>query len=233
MTVIATYSRTGGRLPEDDERLEIDDDGAWRLRRTMGGPRVGTFAGHLGDGRRRELDAALASAADAPPPKPTRVARDAAREAVRAGEAVVDLAAGRDVNGPWRPLLGLLRTWSEALATPDDAEAALELRLEPDGPVLARLGAAELRTWPATLHVEAYARDADGVVVERASAGPGVEPEGPRGEVLTTTAGWTLAPELPRAVAEPAGGTQEAWAWLDVAGPDGPVRVRLVARRDG
>lgn len=233
MTVITTYLRTGGRPPEDDEQLDIHDDGAWRLRRTMGGARVGTFAGHLDEERRRELGAALASAEGAHPPEAEVAARDAAREAVRAGEARIDLAAGRDIDGPWRPLLELLRRWSGALATADDAEAALELRLEPDGPILARLGAAELRTWPATLHVDVYARDADGVVVGRASAGPGVEPEGPRGEVLTTTSGWMLAPELPRAIQEPASGTLEAWAWLDITGPDGPVRARLVARRGG
>ncbi len=233
MTVVASYQRTGGRPPEDDEWLEIHDDGAWNLRRTMGGPRVGTFAGLLDDERRRELGDALASATGAHPPEAELAARDAAREAVRAGDGAIDLAAGRDVDGPWRPLLELLRTWSEALATADDAEAALELRLEPDGPVLARLGTAELRMWPATLHLEAYARDADGVVVDRASAGPGVEPEGPRGEVLTTTAGWTLAPELPRAVAAPESGAFEAWAWLDIAGPDGRVRARLVASRVG
>lgn len=229
MTLDAAYSRTGGRPPEDDERLEIDDDGAWRLRRTMGGPRVGTFAGRLDDAQRRELDEAMTSAAGGPGPAPATVAPDAAREAVEAGDASIGLAAGGDVAGAWRPLVELLRGWSETLAASDVAEAALELRLGPDGPVLERLGAADLRVWLASLHVDAYARDADGVVVERASAGPGVEPEVARGEATTTNRGWSMAPDLPRTVAAPAGGTLEAWAWIDVDGPDGPRRVRLVA----
>jgi hypothetical protein len=231
MSVIAAYSRTGGRPPEDDEHLEIDDDGAWRLRRTMGGPRIGTFAGRLADDARAELGAALAGTAADAGPVPERTPPDAARERVVAGKTSIGLAAGRDVAGAWGPLVELLRGWSDDLASADDAEAALELRLDDDGPLVTRLGAGDLRAWPASLHVDLYARDADGLVTGHAAAGPGVEPETSRGEAVVTGPGWTMAAPLPRVVDAPEGGTLQAWAWLDVDAPDGPVRARLVASR--
>ena len=232
MPVIASYARRGGRPPEDDERLEIDDDGSWRLLRTMGGARVGTFAGRLTPDRRRRLAAAIDEAVGAAPPTaPARPLRDAAHEAFRAGRASLGIPAGQRVDDGWAPLARLLRQWSGSLASARDAEGALELRLAPEGPVLARNGDAPLRLWPATVRIDLYARDGDGVIVDRAGVGPGDAGEGPRGEPMTTGPGWMLALAVPRLPAAPPGGRLEAWVSLDVDGPDGPASVRLVESR--
>lgn len=236
-----SYARSGGRPPADDERLEIAADGEWRLWRTLGGSRVGSFRGRLSADRRRRLEAALvalaaASPESAPESSARRAGPDAAHEGFRAGRRHLGVPSGGPVRGPWAPLARLLRGWNEAL-TADVAGAAAALELVPGRPgqlpQLARLGSDPLRVWPATLHVEAYARNADGVVVDRVSAGAGVITEGPRGDAVATGAGWSLPLPLPRTAAVPEGGTLETWAWLDVEGPDGVVRARPVAGEPG
>ena len=238
MTV--SYARSGGRPPADDERLEIAADGAWHLWRTLGGPRAGSFRGRLSADRRRRLEAALdalasAPAAGAPGPSALRPRPDGAHEGFRAGRRHLGVPSGEPVRGSWAPLARLLRGWSEALAA-DVAGAAAALELVPGGagqPRLARVGSELLSVWPGTLHIDAYARNADGVVVDRVSAGAGVVAEDPRGDAVATSAGWSLPLPLPRTPAVPAGGTLETWAWLDVEGPDGVVRARLVAGEPG
>jgi len=232
MQVIAAYQRTGGRPPVDDERLEIDADGTWRLWRTMGGARVGAFAGRLSADQRRRLAAALEStAASQGAALPARSGRDAAHERFSAGRRTLRIVAGQPVGSGWKALARLLWRWTDSLASVRGAEAALELELAPSGPVLVRRGSAELRTWPATLHVDVYARASSGVIVDRASRGPGSVSDAASGEALTTGSGWSLPLVLPRAIDAPAGGQLEVWAWLDVDGPDGTVRVRMVASR--
>lgn len=238
MGTTVSYTRSGGRPPADDERLEIAADGEWRLWRTLGGSRVGSFRGRLSADRRRRLEAALEaiSSAGTRKPSPSRPRPDAAHEAFRAGRRRLDVPSGEPVGGSWAPLVRLLRRWSEAL-TAEVTGAAAALELVPGGsgqpPHLARLGSDPLRAWPATLHVEAYARNADGVVVDREPAGAGIIAEGSRGEPVSTGAGWSVALSLPRVPAVPAGGTLETWVWLDVEGPDGAVRARLVAGEPG
>ena len=228
MTVIAAYERTGGAPPADDERLEIDADGGWRLWRTMGGERVGSFAGRLSADRRRRLASAIGGASDAgAAPTPSRPRPDAAQEAFRAGRHTLGLSAGRPVEGGWAALVSLLRRWSESLAAVAAAEAALSVELLASGPVLTRAGRAPLRVWPATLRVDVYARDEDGIVTGRSSLGSGDE-DAPRGDAITTDAGWWLPIEGAQLPPVPAGGRLEAWVWLDIEGPDGTVTARLV-----
>lgn len=234
MTVLASYLRAGGLPPADDERLEIDEDGGWTLWRTMGGPLVGAFAGGLDTGRCRRLEAAVDAVAgnDAgavgsrasrrPPP-------DGAQESFTAGERRLDLAASEPPPGDWASLVRMLRDWSTSLAVPAGAAAALELRVDDDLPVLERHGTDHLVVWPATLRVEVYARDGDGIVLGRVTAGAEPDEAVDRGEPLTTGPGWSLDVDVPRLPVVPDGGRLEAWVWLDVAGPDGPVRVRLVS----
>lgn len=238
MALYASYLRTGGIPPADDERLDVDEDGGWTLWRTMGGSFVGAFEGRLDRGRRRRLDEAVeatdAAGADtgpggrAPrrPPPP-----DAGQEAFTAGERRIDLAAGARPPAGWDRLVRLLRDWSTSLAAPAGAAAALELRMDDELPVLVRHGPGHLVVWPATLRVEAYARDADGIVRDRVTAGAAADGGVDRGEPLTTGPAWSLDVDVPRLPVVPTGGRLEAWAWLDVAAPDGPVRVRLVASR--
>jgi hypothetical protein len=224
------YARTGGRPPVDHEHLRIGADGSWRLWRTMGGSRVGAFAGRLSADRRRRLAAALGEIREGGR-SPARRHPDGAAEAFHAGDEVLHVPSGSAVSGEWRRLAHLLRRWSGALR--EEPEAALELR-PGDGrlaAVLVRLGAGELRVHPETLHVELYARDPDGIIVDRVATGEGRMPASPRGEGVVTRDGWQLPLEVPRAVETPPGGSVEAWVYLDVAGPYGTVRARLIGSR--
>ena len=227
MGVIAAYARTGGMPPADDERLEVDADGAWRLWRTMGGERVGSFRGRLSADRRRRLARALEAAQAAPPARTSARARpDGAHEAFRAGRRVLVVPAGQPVAGGWAPLVRLVRRWSVAFARVPDAEAALGLELRASGPAIVRHGGEPLRVWPPTLHADAYARDAAGIVVGRGS----VDDDGaPPGGAVATGPGWSLPVSRLPIPSTPPGGRLEVWAWLDIEGPDGAVTVRLVA----
>jgi hypothetical protein len=236
MTVLASYLRAGGLPPADDERLEVEADGTWTLWRTMGGPCVGAFGGRLDAGRRRRLQAAVDAVADAGTPDAaadTRPRRppppDGVHESFTAGEEQLDLAAGAPAPGAWGPLVRLLRDWSATLAEPASATTALELGDDDGQPLLLRHGPDHLVVWPATLRVEVYARDRDGIVRDRVVAGKEAEGDVARGEPLTTGPGWSLDVDIPRLPVVPDGGRLEAWVWLDVAGPDGPARVRLVS----
>jgi hypothetical protein len=214
----------------DDERLEVDADGGWQLWRTMGGEFAGGFAGRLSADRRRRLAAARERAEAASRNRPTRALRDASREAVTlAGRTIAVPDDDRDLAEDLRPLVRLLRRWTDTLASADSGTAGLELRLADGGARLVRHGNAPLRLWPATIRVEAYGRDADSVIRDRASSGPGETSTTRSGEPLTTGRGWSLDLALPRAVDVPEGGRLEVWAWLDLEGPDGPVRARVVA----
>jgi hypothetical protein len=228
---VSTYIRSGGQPPEDDERLDVLEDGTWRLWRTMGGPRVGGFSGHLSAARHRRLDDAIAAVWGVGVGPVAPVAHpDVAREAFTAGEDRLDVTAGARVTGPWAALARLLRRWTEDLTT--EPAGALALEVPPGGglPRLVHLGAAALRLWPATLHVELYARDADGVIRDRASGGAVPEDLPQRGDPLATADGWAMDLPVGRHPEVPPGGVLEVWALLDIEGPDGPVQARLTWR---
>jgi hypothetical protein len=228
------YARTGGRPPSDDERLEVDADGTWRLWRTMGGSRVGAFAGRLDPGRRRRLGAALESIRQGARSQEPRVP-DSASESFHAGSLSLHVASGDAVSGEWARLVRLIRRWSSSFTT--EPEAALELipgSGGPDGaepPRLERLGSGELRVYPDTLHVEAFARGADEVITDRVVAGEGRAGSNRRGDGEPTDAGWSLPLELSRRLDAPPGGRLEWWVFIDVDGGSGPVRARLIAKR--
>jgi hypothetical protein len=65
-------------------------------------------------------------------------------------------------------------------------------------------------------------------VTGRSSTGSGDE-DAPRGDATTTDADWKLQIDGLHVPSVPAGGRLEAWVWLDIEGPDGPVTARLVA----
>ncbi len=235
MRPIATYARTGGRPPVDDEHLDLFADGTWRLWRTLGGTRVGAFRGRLSPDRRRRLAAALAEI-DGAATRPARPRPDAAREAFGARSQTLGISAGEPVRGGWGRLVRLLRRWSEALTVQPDAALELDPGAAGGRPRLIRVGAGVLRAWPATLHVDLYVRDRDGIITDRASSGVGADGEdggAPRGDPVVTTQGWELALPVGLAGEAPRDRVVETWAWLDIGGPDGPVRARLVARRPG
>jgi len=227
--VVAAYARTGGRPPVDDERLEVLSDGTFRLWRTLGGERVGAFGGRLAADRRRRLDAAVAAARAEPAASlpPSRPRPDAARESFATGTRRLDVGSGTPVPGAWSGLVRLLRRWAVTLTA--SPVAALALEPSPSGgvPRLVQLGPQGVTLWPATLHVELYGRDRDGIVRDRASGGADPEAPAPRGDALAAGPGWAMELPVGRPPAVPAGGMLEVWALLDIEGPDGPVRARL------
>jgi hypothetical protein len=229
--VLAAYARTGGRPPADDERLEVFEDGTWRLWRTLGGDRVGAFGGRLSPGRRRRLEAAVSAArAGAGTVPPARPRPDGAHDAFTTRHGRLDVSAGAPVSGPWSGLVRLLRRWTEALT--DVPVAALALEAAPGGgpPQVVHLGSDGLALWPATLHVDLYARDADGIIRDRASGGADPEDRSPRGEAVTVGPGWSMRLPVERLPVVPEGGALETWVLLDIESHGGPVRARLTFR---
>jgi hypothetical protein len=68
-----TFERFGGSTPRDDEALEVAEDGSFTARRTIGGPRIGSFGGRLSKasiGRLRSAVEGVAAAAEITIPTP-------------------------------------------------------------------------------------------------------------------------------------------------------------------
>ena len=106
---LVRYGRTGGRPPRDDESMVIEEDGTFEGRRTVGGARVGTFAGRLAAGRLRGA------------PRGRRVRRrpagdvevttplDGATETVEVAGHTARMGSNERPTGPWKPLVESLR----------------------------------------------------------------------------------------------------------------------------
>lgn len=127
------YERQGGTPPSDDERLEIEDDGRFRMWRTVGSARVGRFAGRIpaSDGAALALDAGAAAAAggrDITPP------RDAALETITVGDVISTMGHHELPPPPWGPLVKRLRDLLDGLT--DQPEAAVALEVNPDATVV-------------------------------------------------------------------------------------------------
>ncbi|HMO54692.1 MAG TPA: hypothetical protein PJ994_09325 [Tepidiformaceae bacterium] len=125
------YLRSGGAPPSNDELLEIEEDGAFTLRRVVGGARVGEFAGSVPAAQmktlsRRRDDPGLAAPDREPPAMPPTVVED-----VSAPHLSVEVGYESTIkNKPLAALVRALRKLTEDLT--DQPVAALELSIEPD-----------------------------------------------------------------------------------------------------
>jgi hypothetical protein len=149
--MLAEYRRGGGAKPADDEQLRIDDDGSFVLIRTVGGERVGRFAGTLS----KRAAAALAKLVDGA--EDATVAAEGLPphviETVTTAGAHLSVAAQSNPGPAAAKIIRRLRALSEELTA--QPVAALELQVGAGGrsvglrsvgsePVDVDFGAAEL-----------------------------------------------------------------------------------------
>ena len=184
--VLVRYGSSGGRPPRDDERLEVTPDGAWTARRTLGGRRVGRFAGELDPDALAALAAevaAVAGSGEVVVPTP----RHGATEAVDVAGAAATLGSNEDAPGAWRALVERLRglVKDEVVASP---VAALDLEASVDAARIVQRGPEEVRLEPATLRLRIRRVAPDGTPMGRVGGarrprrafGPGARTRGHR-----------------------------------------------------
>jgi hypothetical protein len=119
------FSRRGGSAPRDDEELTVAEDGAFAARRTIGGPRIGTFEGRLAGTVLARLRAAVdgaAAADDLTLPTP----RHGATEVLELAGRALRLGSNETPPKPWRALLDRVRRLFEDEVV-DRPRAAVEL----------------------------------------------------------------------------------------------------------
>ncbi len=129
------FIRVGGwQPPPDSESLEVDDDGTFRMWRSVGSPMAGRFGGQLEPGllaqvRSEGQQAASAGNLDA------SILPDAAIETIEVDGARASLGGNDEGDGAWAPLVAhLRRLLGELMRSPVSAVA-----LEVDGARAARL----------------------------------------------------------------------------------------------
>ena len=155
-----SYRRTGGwKPPQDNERLDIQDDGIFTMWRSVGwatnpATPVGRFAGRLSEGELTTLQREASSAAQAGDIQ-IMITPDAPVEAIQVGGAKAVLGANDQPGGAWGPLVEhLRRLLAELTASP---RAAVSVQVSDDGKKarLVHLGDEPLRLDLSTLSVRA------------------------------------------------------------------------------
>ena len=233
---LVAYRRSGGREPADDERLDVWPDGRFAARRTVGGRRIGRFAGQLGDGALSDLGSkasAVAAAGDVAVPTPM----DGATVSVLVGGREARVGSNEQIEGPWGLLISALKGLldGDAVARP---VAALELMASASEASLRHVGSEPLEVDTSSVAVRAVRLDAQGLVLGRwqGSAAP-AQVEDTR---TTTTPTWTTtAPgwELELPFRHGLELTRDDWlqVWVTLAVRDGGEqrRGRLFAAISG
>ena len=196
---LVRYLRRGGRAPADDESLEIASDGSFTARRTVGGKRIGRFAGRLDKTTIEELRTAVegvAAAGDLAIKTPL----DGATEVIEAGGRTGQFGSNEQPKAPWRDLVDRLRSLldTEIIEHP---VAAIELAATTRSARLRHAGAEPLQVDLASINVRAVRLDAEGAVLGRWQGRlRAVADEDTRGatsapELVTAGSGWEQ--ELP------------------------------------
>ncbi|HYO43977.1 MAG TPA: hypothetical protein VES19_12330 [Candidatus Limnocylindrales bacterium] len=216
--VLVRYARGGGRAPADDELLELDADGAYSARRSVGGARIGSFAGRIPPGTLAAVvaDAAACRAAGA---FWLATPRDGATELIELGgegEVTAEMDANASPDGPWGRLAGRLRGLvDEATAGP---VAGLELIADAGRARLVAVGSEPLEVDPSSVAVRVVHLDGTGGLRgqwQGASVpGEGWTPAAP---------GWTL--DLPFAHGLTAAPGEWLQVWVTLRVRDGAPRA--------
>ena len=163
--VLVVYRRSGGRQPSDDERLDVWPDGRFDARRTVGGRRIGRFAGQLDASAVSDLQAAADAVA---------AAGDLAIDTPMDGATVSLLAAGHEVRvgsneqveGPWGVLLAAVKALLDG-PVPAEPEAAIELDATTATATLRHVGAEPIEVDTGSVTIRAVRLDAQGAVLGR------------------------------------------------------------------
>jgi hypothetical protein len=229
---LVTFDRVGGRPPADDEAVTIAVDGTFTAHRTLGGRRIGRFAGSLPPATLRALTRDVDGVADADDVAIATPA-DGATETVRIGRrARVRLGSNERPPGPWAALVGRLRDVLREVVV-ESPIAALELQDTDDGGVrLAHAGTEPLEldlagaSWQATrLDAQQVPVARTGGAIDAAAAGEAL------GAWTRAIPGWTL--DLPvREAASPADGSGlQVVVYVTVRDGDDLRDGRLIAVR--
>ena len=113
---LVQYQRTGGHSPRNDELLVIETDGAFTLRRVVGGTRVGEFAGVLPENARKAIERSLQdSGLEAPAPPDDRMPPVVFEYVTAEGLSAELSPEGRIKNKPLAALVRRLRDLAEDL----------------------------------------------------------------------------------------------------------------------
>jgi len=125
------YARMGGHEPQDDELLEIGDDGTFSLRRVVAIGAVGEFAGTLLAEGMADLERLAGEAAGAAAPEPGRQMPNQVWEHLSAGGEGWEFLREAELEGPLAELAAFARALTEELT--DEPVAGLALTLNDDG----------------------------------------------------------------------------------------------------
>jgi hypothetical protein len=228
--VLVSFGRHGGRPPADDESLEVAADGTFSARRTVGGARIGRFAGQLDattlDGLRALVDA-LATAEDLTIATP----RDGATEVIEAGGRTGRFGSNERPPEPWGALVDRLRTALDGTVV-EAPLAAIELTATSRRARLRHLGAESLDVDLASLEVRAVRLDAEGAVLGRWQGQAGTEviedrvPAAAASDVVTTKPGWDHALPFDHPLELARGDWLQVWVTLGIR-DDGERSARL------
>jgi len=231
--LLVSFARAGGRPPADDEAVAVREDGSFEAHRTLGGRRIGRFAGTLPSATlqalRREV-AAVAEAASLDIPTP----RDGATEVVTIGRK--DRARFGSNERPPKPWAALVKRLRDVLRDDvvEDPVAALEaVDLGPAGVGLRHLGTEELGVDLSRGSFRATRLDARQVPVAQAT-GPlvaaGTSAGGGSGW-QTVGPGWSVELPLGDAGAPAADTSLQVLVFLTIRDGDAIRPARLVAVR--
>ena len=179
--------RTGGmRMPQFREVLEVGDDGAFRMWRSVSmasalpSP-IGRFAGQLPDDRRRELFTATGQAAGEGSRK-WNIRPDSPIDQIEADGATATLGIHDSGDGGWATLAGLVRPMLKELTESPIAAIALEID---DGTRLVHKGTKALRLDFSKLTVRAFHWRGSGTEAQWTSVAKSAD-------VVSAGPGWRL-----------------------------------------
>ena len=102
------FERRGGTPPQDDEELTVAGDGSFTARRTIGGRRIGRFAGQLGSATMRRLQKAVDAVAGADD-LTIETPRHGATETLEVAGHTLTLGSNESPPKPWRVLIDQVR----------------------------------------------------------------------------------------------------------------------------
>lgn len=232
--MIAAYQRTGRGRPSDDESLEVDDDGSFRLRRTSGSAVAGTFAGTVPPDRLEALRAAAAAAADEPVGDPPAPPSGRTIEYLATEEHGLAVVSGSTPPPKWAELATVLRRLVLDLVDQPESAVAAELGTGGRRLVLRQLGPEAVEVDPDSASISLEAVDEAGQRLgtwERELADVLDEvgdPEGDGSDSWERAPGWSLEVELPHDL--PAGRVRGTLLlWVKTGGKSSTAGLHLEA----
>lgn len=224
--VLLEYERSGGRPPADDERLLVRLDGRFEARRTLGGPRIGTFEGSLDASTLRGLADAVGAAREAGElAVPTPM--DGATETLRVPGAGATLGSNERPAGAWGPLVERARELLDTVVL-ESPSAGVELSATPGSGRLAQVGSGTLEIDLASLKTRLVRLDEAGLVLARwqaSAAGARAEDAGPAADREWSVAGpgWSSPIPYDHPIELAPGDRLQVWVTLELR-QDGRVR---------